>query len=61
MVGISITLGALFSVPVAFGRMSSNRILSSLAYGYVYFFRGTPLIAQLVPDLLWLRLLPRRA
>jgi polar amino acid transport system permease protein len=35
------------SVPVAFGRMSSNRILSSLAYGYVYFFRGTPLIAQL--------------
>jgi polar amino acid transport system permease protein len=47
LVGISITLGALLSVPVAFGRMSSNRFLSSLAYGYVYFFRGTPLIAQL--------------
>ena len=47
LVGISITLGALLSVPIAFGRMSSNRILSSIAYGYVYFFRGTPLIAQL--------------
>lgn len=47
LVGISITLGSLLSVPIAFGRMSPNRILSSLAYGYVYFFRGTPLIAQL--------------
>jgi polar amino acid transport system permease protein len=47
LVAISITLGAALSVPIAFGRMSSNRILSSLAYGYVYFFRGTPLIAQL--------------
>ncbi|MEM5491974.1 ABC transporter permease [Hoeflea sp. AS16] len=47
LVGISVTLGAILSVPVALGRMSSNRVLSSLAYGYVYFFRGTPLIAQL--------------
>ncbi|MCY0147383.1 ABC transporter permease [Hoeflea sp. G2-23] len=47
LVGISITLGAFLSVPIAFGRMSSNKIVSSLAYGYVYFFRGTPLIAQL--------------
>ncbi|MDP2733634.1 MAG: ABC transporter permease, partial [Hoeflea sp.] len=47
LVGISITLGAVLSVPIALGRMSSNRILSSIAYGYVYFFRGTPLIAQL--------------
>ncbi|WP_417425028.1 ABC transporter permease [Hoeflea sp.] len=47
LVGISISLGALLSVPIAFGRMSSNKVVSSLAYGYVYFFRGTPLIAQL--------------
>ena len=47
LVGISITLGAMLSIPVALGRMSSNRLLSSVAYGYVYFFRGTPLIAQL--------------
>jgi polar amino acid transport system permease protein len=47
LVAISITLGAVLSLPIAFGRMSSNRVLSSIAYGYVYFFRGTPLIAQL--------------
>lgn len=47
LVGISVTLGAVLSVPIALGRMSSNRILSWIAYGYVYFFRGTPLIAQL--------------
>ena len=47
LVSISITCGAILSVPIAFGRMSSNRILSAIAYGYVYFFRGTPLIAQL--------------
>ena len=47
LVGISIVLGALLSLPVALMRMSSNRVLSGIAYGYVYFFRGTPLIAQL--------------
>ena len=46
LVVVSIVLGALLSIPVAWGRMSQNRIVSSLAYGYVYFFRGTPLLAQ---------------
>lgn len=46
LVGSSILLGALISIPVALGRMSKNRIASSIAYAYVYFFRGTPLIAQ---------------
>ncbi|WP_163317277.1 ABC transporter permease subunit, partial [Enterobacter hormaechei] len=27
-------------------RMSKNPILSGFAYAYVYFFRGTPLLAQ---------------
>lgn len=43
----SLVLGAALSLPIAFARMSKSRILSSIAYGYVYFFRGTPLIAQL--------------
>lgn len=47
LVSISIGLGALLSLPIAFMRMSRNPILSGIAYGYVYFFRGTPLIAQL--------------
>ncbi len=47
LVGISIVLGALVSLPVTYGRMSKSRWLSAPAYAYVYFFRGTPLIAQL--------------
>jgi polar amino acid transport system permease protein len=47
LVGLSIVLGALLSVPIAFGRMSKNRVVGWLAYGYVYVFRSTPLLAQL--------------
>ena len=47
LVALAIMLGAILSVPIAFGRMSKNRIIGALAYAYVYFFRGTPLIAQL--------------
>ncbi|MQW88192.1 ABC transporter permease [Sinorhizobium saheli] len=43
----SILMGAVLSLPVALGRMSKNKIWSWLAYAYVYFFRGTPLITQL--------------
>lgn len=46
LVAVSIVLGALLSVPVAWARMSHNRVIAALAYGYVYFFRGTPLLAQ---------------
>jgi polar amino acid transport system permease protein len=46
LVAISITCGAILSVPIAYARMSQNRILSGLSYAYVYFFRGTPLLAQ---------------
>ncbi|MCO4316163.1 ABC transporter permease [Phyllobacterium sp. 21LDTY02-6] len=42
----SVFIGAILSIPIAMGRMSSNRILATLAYFYVYFFRGTPLLAQ---------------
>jgi polar amino acid transport system permease protein len=43
----SIVLGAILSLPIALARMSRSKVLSSVSYGYVYFFRGTPLIAQL--------------
>ncbi|KAA3449848.1 amino acid ABC transporter permease [Mesorhizobium sp. SARCC-RB16n] len=46
LVAISMVAGALFSLPVTYGRMSKNRLLSGLAYCYVYFFRGTPLLVQ---------------
>jgi polar amino acid transport system permease protein len=47
LVLVAVILGAILSLPVAIGRMTDNKALSWLAYGYVYFFRGTPLIAQL--------------
>jgi polar amino acid transport system permease protein len=46
LVAISIVVGAVLSIPIAYARMSSNSVLSALAYAYVYFFRGTPLLAQ---------------
>lgn len=46
LVSVSIVLGAIISVPIAYMRMSSNKILGAISYVYVYFFRGTPLLAQ---------------
>jgi amine acid ABC transporter, permease protein, 3-TM region, His/Glu/Gln/Arg/opine family len=46
LVVLSGAIGFILSIPVAYGRMSRNPVLSALAYGYVYFFRGTPLLAQ---------------
>ena len=46
LVAISTALGALLSIPVAAGRMSKNKVVGAVAYAYVYFFRGTPLLAQ---------------
>jgi polar amino acid transport system permease protein len=46
LVLVSIVLGAIISVPIAYARSSKNRLLAWPAYAYVYFFRGTPLLAQ---------------
>ncbi|MEO9337875.1 ABC transporter permease [Mesorhizobium sp. SB112] len=46
LVGCSIVIGAVLSIPIAYARMSKSRILGAFAYAYVYFFRGTPLLAQ---------------
>ncbi|NLS05069.1 ABC transporter permease [Rhizobium sp. P32RR-XVIII] len=47
LVSVSVVCGAVLSLPLALARMSENRVLSTLAYCYVYIFRGTPLLAQL--------------
>lgn len=47
LVAISVVFGAILSLPLAFARMSKNRVINGLAYCYVYVFRGTPLLAQL--------------
>jgi polar amino acid transport system permease protein len=46
IVGLSLLFGAALSLPIAAARSSKWKILSRPAYAYVYFFRGTPLLAQ---------------
>ncbi len=47
LVGLALILGAVLSAPIAFARMSENRVVSAIAFAYVYVFRSTPLLAQL--------------
>ena len=42
----SIPLGFPFAIALAFGKNSSNKILSNLCRGYIYAFRGSPLFIQ---------------
>lgn len=42
----SIALGFMLAVLLATARLSGVRVLSALAYGFVYIIRGTPLLAQ---------------
>ncbi len=46
LVGLSLLLGALLSLPIAWAREAKSRWAAWPAYLYVYFFRGTPLLAQ---------------
>ncbi|MES0808545.1 ABC transporter permease [Roseibium sp. SCPC15] len=46
IVSLSLLIGALLSILIAVARSSKWKIFSWPAYGYVYFFRGTPLLAQ---------------
>lgn len=47
LVLVSFAAGVAVSVPVALGRMSKNPAARALSFVFVYFFRGTPLIAQI--------------
>ncbi len=47
LVGLSLLIGICIAVPMAIARNSKNYLLSLPAWGYIYFFRGTPLLVQL--------------
>lgn len=47
LLAVSVLLGLIIAVPVALARLSSNRWWRWPATGYVFFFRGTPLLVQL--------------
>ncbi len=46
LVVLSMVIGAVLSLGVAAGRLSKNPVIGAAAFGYSYFFRGTPLLAQ---------------
>ena len=45
---VSQLIGVVLGLVVALMRQSSNFVLSSIAWLYIWFFRGTPLLVQLV-------------
>jgi len=53
MAALAMALGVILGVVVATMRLSPNPVLKSVAAGYTWLFRGTPLILQL---LLWFNL-----
>jgi His/Glu/Gln/Arg/opine family amino acid ABC transporter permease subunit len=44
---LSMVFGAVFSVFLALGKISENKLISKISSGYIFFFRGTPLLIQL--------------
>jgi polar amino acid transport system permease protein len=47
IVAISMLAGAAIAFPTALARLSRSPVLRAVSFAYVYFFRGTPLLAQL--------------
>jgi len=45
---LSMVAGILIGIVVAVMRLSRNRLLSSVAWSYTWFFRGTPVLVQLI-------------
>jgi len=45
---VSMAIGIVFGIALATARMSENRVLSLLSGAYLWFFRGTPLLVQLI-------------
>ena len=43
----SVFIGFFCAIPIAVMRLSKSKVLSALAYGYVYIFRSTPLLVQI--------------
>jgi arginine/ornithine transport system permease protein len=47
LVAVALLAGLSIAIPVGIIRSSSNAVLRSSAWAYIYFFRGTPLLVQL--------------
>lgn len=47
LVVISGVIGSLMAVPIGLARHSDRWLIKALPYGYIFFFRGTPLLVQM--------------
>ena len=47
LVGLSLLIGGMMSIPLALMRVSRNPLIRGLPVAYTFFFRGTPLLVQL--------------
>ncbi|TXH98856.1 MAG: ABC transporter permease, partial [Pseudomonas sp.] len=47
LVAISVVAGLLLAIPLGIARSSAHWYVRALPYGYIFFFRGTPLLVQL--------------
>jgi len=47
LTALSMTIGFILSILLALAKISSNFILKKISSGYIFFFRGTPLLIQL--------------
>jgi polar amino acid transport system permease protein len=45
---VAMAIGIVLGVTIAVMRMSPNRVLTSIAWAYTWFFRGTPVLVQLL-------------
>ncbi|MEV5006626.1 amino acid ABC transporter permease [Streptomyces sp. NPDC056159] len=59
LTGIAMVMGLVIGIVVAIGRLSPNPVLSKVAWLYSWFFRGTPLLVQLLFWFYLSALLPR--
>lgn len=47
LVAIAVVAGLILAVPMGIARSSKNLLVRGIPYGYIFFFRGTPLLVQL--------------
>jgi polar amino acid transport system permease protein len=47
LVGISLVIGLLLALPMALMRVARRPLVRMLPYGFIFFFRGTPLLVQI--------------
>lgn len=47
LVAIAVVAGLILALPMGIARASKHWYVRALPYGYIFFFRGTPLLVQL--------------